>query len=94
MSLQDEPERSLSASSTTPDPPLTSESLEESAVRDVIYSSCHVDSLARDLAAMPSFRADEARLFDMFPQTNHDEVMVPLHRDGGQTRCGDVPARI
>ena len=38
LSLQDEPERSLSASSTTPGPALTSESLEESAVRDVIYS--------------------------------------------------------
>ncbi|HEX5969399.1 MAG TPA: methyltransferase domain-containing protein [Intrasporangium sp.] len=54
--------------------------LEESAVRDVIYSSCHVDSLARDLAAMPSFCAEEARLFDMFPQTDHHEVMVRLHR--------------
>ncbi|HKX68903.1 MAG TPA: methyltransferase domain-containing protein [Intrasporangium sp.] len=54
--------------------------LEESDVRDVVYSSCNVDSLARDLAAMPSFRAHEARLFDMFPQSNHHEVMVRLHR--------------
>ena len=54
--------------------------LEESEVRDVMYSSCNVESLARDLAAMPSFRADEARLFDMFPQTNHHEVMVRLQR--------------
>ena len=54
--------------------------LEESVVGDVIYSSCNVDSLARDLAAMPSFCVQEARLFDMFPQTNHHEVMVRLHR--------------
>ena len=61
------------------------------AVRDVIYSSCNVDSLARDLAAMPSFCAHEARLFDMFPQTNHHEVMVRLHRAAG-LEAADVPA--
>ncbi|HEX6056501.1 MAG TPA: hypothetical protein VFY98_11880 [Intrasporangium sp.] len=42
--------------------------LEESVVGDVIYSSCNVDSQARDLAAMPSFCVQEARLFDMFPR--------------------------
>lgn len=57
--------------------------LEASSVRDVIYSSCNVDSLARDLAAMPSFRVQEARLFDMFPQTDHHEVMVRLERESG-----------
>ena len=46
----------------------------------VIYSSCNVDSLARDLAAMPSLRPIRARLFDMFPQTDHHEVMVRLRR--------------
>lgn len=55
--------------------------LESSPVRSIVYSSCNVDTLARDLAAMPSFRAQEARLFDMFPQTNHHEVMVRLQRD-------------
>lgn len=54
--------------------------LEESAVRHVVYSSCNVDSLARDLASMPSLRVREARLFDMFPQTHHHEVMVRLER--------------
>lgn len=65
--------------------------LEASAVRDVIYSSCNVDSLAKDLAAMPSLCVLEARLFDMFPQTNHHEVMVRLHRRG-RTGRADVPA--
>ncbi|MFC6421530.1 23S rRNA (uracil(747)-C(5))-methyltransferase RlmC [Ornithinimicrobium tianjinense] len=54
--------------------------LEGSGVEHVIYSSCHAGSLARDLAAMPSLQVREARLFDMFPQTAHHEVMVSLRR--------------
>ena len=54
--------------------------LEASTARSVLYSSCSVDSLARDLAAMPSLRPAEARVFDMFPQTPHTEVMVRLER--------------
>jgi len=56
--------------------------LEASAVRHVVYSSCNVDSLARDLAAMPSLQPVRARLFDMFPQTDHHEVLVLLERAG------------
>ena len=54
--------------------------LEASAVRDVVYSSCNVTTLARDLAKMPSLIPHQARLFDMFPQTDHHEVMVRLRR--------------
>lgn len=57
--------------------------LEGSQVSHLIYSSCNVDSLARDLAALPSFTAREARLFDMFPQTSHHEVAVLLERTAG-----------
>jgi 23S rRNA (uracil747-C5)-methyltransferase len=46
-----------------------------------MYSSCNVDSLARDLALLPSYTAREARLFDMFPQTSHHEVIVLLERE-------------
>ncbi|TPW71485.1 methyltransferase domain-containing protein [Schumannella sp. 10F1B-5-1] len=49
-------------------------------VRSVVYSSCNVDSLARDLRAMPSFTARAARVLDMFPQTPHSEVLVRLER--------------
>jgi 23S rRNA (uracil747-C5)-methyltransferase len=49
-------------------------------VRHVVYSSFNVESLARDLAAMPGLRPVAARLFDMFPQTTHHEVMVLLER--------------
>ena len=55
--------------------------LEESGVRDVVYSSCNAASLARDLAAMPSLRPRRGRLLDMFPQTGHYEVVVALSRD-------------
>ena len=55
--------------------------LEASAVPYVVYSSCNAESLARDLAAMPSLRPVEARLLDMFPHTAHYEVMVLLARD-------------
>jgi 23S rRNA (uracil747-C5)-methyltransferase len=54
--------------------------LESSGVPRVLYSSCHVESLARDLAAMPSLRPVRARLLDMFPQTVHGEVLVELVR--------------
>jgi 23S rRNA (uracil747-C5)-methyltransferase len=54
--------------------------LEGSSVSAVVYSSCNAESLARDLAAMPSLRARRIRVFDMFPQTGHYEVMVLLER--------------
>ncbi|MFT4030254.1 MAG: 23S rRNA (uracil(747)-C(5))-methyltransferase RlmC [Protaetiibacter sp.] len=55
--------------------------LDASRVRTIVYSSCNVASLARDLAAMPALRARRIRVFDMFPQTSHYEVMVLLERE-------------
>jgi len=55
--------------------------LEESGVRHVLYSSCNVTSLAKDLDAMPSLRPHVGRVLDMFPQTAHQEVAVLLGRD-------------
>ena len=54
--------------------------IEESGVPRVLYSSCNPASLAADLACMPSLRARRARLFDMFPHTDHAEVLVELVR--------------
>ena len=54
--------------------------LEQSGVRHVVYSSCNAESLARDLALMPSLRPVEARVLDMFPHTSHYEVIVLLAR--------------
>lgn len=54
--------------------------LDGSAARHLVYSSCDAASLARDLAAMPGWRPVRARLFDMFPQTQHHEMLVQLGR--------------
>ncbi len=56
--------------------------LEQSGVRHVVYSSCNANSLAGDLAAMPSLRPTRGRLLDMFPNTSHYEVVVLLEREG------------
>ena len=60
--------------------------LEESGVRHVVYSSCNAESLARDLAVMPSLRPTRARLLDMFPQTTHYEVVTLLERTDRPSR--------
>lgn len=54
--------------------------IERAAPAHVIYSSCNARSLAADLAALPGYRVTRARLFDMFPQTQHHEVAVLLER--------------
>ena len=50
--------------------------VERSNARTVIYSSCNPQTLATDLGHLASFRVERAQLFDMFPQTNHSEVLV------------------
>ena len=54
--------------------------LEASSARWLLYSSCNPQSLAQDLARMPSFMPLKAQLFDMFPHTTHGEVLVLLER--------------
>lgn len=54
--------------------------LDGSQAKQVIYSSCNAESLAKDLASMPSWRVAEARVLDMFPQTAHFEVITRLER--------------
>jgi len=56
------------------------QALERGAATHVIYSSCNAESLARDLAHMPSLQPRRARLLDMFPHTAHYEVIVLLER--------------
>ena len=56
--------------------------LEASGVPSIVYSSCNAVTLARDLAALPSYRPVAARVFDMFPQTSHSETMALLTRRG------------
>ena len=53
-------------------------SIADSGIQRVLYSSCNPASLAKDLEVMSSYRVRRARLFDMFPHTNHAEVLVEL----------------
>ena len=55
--------------------------IEASGVERVLYSSCNPRTLAADLAHLPSMRVTRSRLFDMFPHTEHAEVLVELVRD-------------
>ena len=52
--------------------------IDNSGVGRMLYSSCNPMSLAADLEAMPSLRVRRAQLFDMFPHTDHAEVLVEL----------------
>jgi len=54
--------------------------LERSGVARVLYSSCNAQTLATDLAAMPSLRPVRGQLLDMFPHTAHYEVLTLLAR--------------
>lgn len=52
--------------------------------RQLVYLSCNVQSLLRDLQALlsgfPRYRLADLRAFDMFPQTTHVETFVRLQR--------------
>lgn len=50
--------------------------VEASGVRHLLYSSCNAETLARDLALMPGLVTRRARVLDMFPHTDHYEVLV------------------
>ncbi|MGL5931026.1 MAG: methyltransferase [Dermatophilaceae bacterium] len=54
--------------------------LDRSPARHLVYSSCDVDTLARDLGRMPSWRPERGRMADMFPQSRHVEVALLLGR--------------
>lgn len=54
--------------------------LNHSAATQLIYSSCNPESLAEDLKQLHQFKPIKARVFDMFPHTQHAEVLVLLVR--------------
>ncbi|MEI2712408.1 MAG: methyltransferase domain-containing protein [Nocardioides sp.] len=56
--------------------------LSSSEVPYVLYSSCNAESLARDLELMPTLMPVRGQIFDMFPNTEHFEVLVLLQRNG------------
>ena len=52
--------------------------------RRIVYVSCNVQSLVRDLGGLltgfPRYRIAAAEAYDMFPQTNHAEMLLVLER--------------
>lgn len=52
----------------------------------VVYISCNPETLARDLKEFRQFgyRAGDAWPYDLFPQTDHLEVIVSMSRAGGK----------
>jgi|SRR3989338_1109572 len=44
----------------------------------IIYISCNPEQLEKDLSKFPNYGLKSAALFDLFPQTNHAEVIVEL----------------
>ena len=51
-----------------------------STATHLIYSSCNPSTLAQDIEQLTAFEATKAQVFDMFPHTEHAEVLVLLVR--------------
>ncbi len=56
------------------------EQLDRAECSHLLYSSCNLDTLSRDIGRLRQFRIRRARLFDMFPHTRHFEVLALLER--------------
>lgn len=57
--------------------------LKSSLPKTLIYSSCSIESLAKDLKELAShYRLKRAQLFDLFPHTEHFETLVELESSG------------
>lgn len=56
------------------------QALQDSDCRWLLYSSCQLETLARDLQRLPGFRPVRWRVFDMFPHVAHFETLLLLQR--------------
>lgn len=54
--------------------------LNDSQVPHLIYSSCNPQTLVQDLAKLTAYQVDIVQGFDLFPHTQHYEVLVFLKR--------------
>ncbi|MDD5717092.1 MAG: 23S rRNA (uracil(747)-C(5))-methyltransferase RlmC [Sulfuricurvum sp.] len=54
--------------------------LEKVSSEHIIYSSCNVLTLVKDLERLESYTVEKVQLFDMFPHTEHYEVLVSLKK--------------
>lgn len=56
-------------------------SLSEFAPKAILYSSCNPHTLASDLRQIKGYHITKVQLFDMFPHTDHFEVLTLLVKD-------------
>jgi 23S rRNA (uracil747-C5)-methyltransferase len=54
--------------------------IEKVAPENLLYSSCNAVTLAKDLERLESYACVKVQLFDMFPHTEHYEVLVSLKK--------------
>lgn len=55
-------------------------SLAEFSPPHILYSSCNPETLLSDLCHFPHYQVEKVQWFDMFPHTDHMEVMVLLSK--------------
>lgn len=60
--------------------PKTIEQLNVLAPQTMVYISCNIQELAKDLPKFKDYKIKSAAVFDLFPQTNHMESVVELVR--------------
>jgi 23S rRNA (uracil-5-)-methyltransferase RumA len=58
--------------------PKTIEQLQKLQPEVIIYVSCNVQQLGKDIPKFKGYSIKSAALFDLFPQTNHAEAIVEL----------------
>jgi 23S rRNA (uracil1939-C5)-methyltransferase len=56
----------------------TIEQLKKLRPKVIVYVSCNVVQLGKDLPKFKDYRIRSAALFDLFPQTPHSEAVVEL----------------
>nr|WP_275975073.1 23S rRNA (uracil(747)-C(5))-methyltransferase RlmC [Shewanella gaetbuli] len=60
--------------------------LSQFAPKAIVYSSCNPKTLVKDLAMISGYQITKVQLFDMFPHTDHYEVLVMLEKSALQNR--------
>lgn len=54
--------------------------LEALAPKYILYSSCNPQTMVKDIAELSSYQMIRVQWFDMFPHTDHAEVLTLLVR--------------